>query len=91
MKSDGGCACTRANSTPVKRLRHRGRVREREKLSGTAAKDPGALQLLCFICNGHSSVHGLHTKNLVVALFVVEHRRGKVIKHILGGQWSVGL
>lgn len=36
-------------------------------------------------------MHCLHPKNLVVALFVIEHRRCKIFKHIVVIQRTVGL
>ena len=48
-------------------------------------------QLLSFIDKRYTRVHGLHAEHLVIALFIIEHRRGKVIKYILIRKGTVSL
>lgn len=36
-------------------------------------------------------MHGLHTQNLIVTLFVVEHRRGEIIEDVVCVERSIGL
>ena len=48
-------------------------------------------ELLCFIHQRLPSVHGLHAKDLVVALLVVKHARRKIVKDVLIGQRPVSL
>jgi hypothetical protein len=85
IKSDGGCACTSANSTPVKRLvlGH-----EMDALHHTAQSLP---ELFSLVCNRHTSVHSLHAQYLIVALLVIEHRGGKVLEDIFHGQRAICL
>lgn len=50
-----------------------------------------APEFLCLVEDGGAGVDGLHAKDLVVALLVVEHGRCKVVKHILGGERAMRL
>ena len=50
-----------------------------------------SLEFLSFVLQRYSRVHGLHTKDLIIALFVVKHRSGKIVKHILVCQWTIRL
>lgn len=36
-------------------------------------------------------MHGLHSQDLVVALFIVKHRCREVVKHVLFSKRSIGL
>lgn len=36
-------------------------------------------------------MHGLHAQDLIVTLLIIEHRRRKVVEHVLVCQRSVGL
>lgn len=36
-------------------------------------------------------MHCLHPKDLVVALFVIEHRRRKIVKHVVVIEWPISL
>lgn len=48
-------------------------------------------QFCGLVCDSHASVHGLHAQDLIVALLVVEHGGGKVIKDIVRVQRPVRL
>lgn len=50
-----------------------------------------ALELLCLVEDGGAGVHCLHAEHLVIALLVVEHRRRKVVKHVLRREWAMRL
>jgi hypothetical protein len=49
------------------------------------------LEFLGLVDYGRPGMHGLHAQDLVVALLVVEHGRGKIFKYILRGEWPIGL
>lgn len=50
-----------------------------------------SLEFLRLIDDGQAGMYGLHTQDLVVALLVVKHRGGKVVKDIVSGERTVGL
>lgn len=79
MKNVGGSECVTANSTPVNRLRLDMRGVRQTKTPIISH----LLEFFGFVRQSLPGVHGLHPQNLVVALFVIEHRMREVIEDIL--------
>ena len=84
MKREGGEACARANSMPVKRLGNRMSAGEKEG-------EKEMPEFLLLVQDGSAGVYCLHAQDLVVALLIVEHGRRKVVKHILRREGSMCL
>lgn len=49
------------------------------------------LEFLSFINKWCACMHSLHTEHLIIALLIIEHGRGKVLEHVLIGEWTVSL
>lgn len=48
-------------------------------------------QFRLFIVYFETSMHGLHTQDLVITLFIIKHRGGEVFKNILRCQRTISL
>jgi hypothetical protein len=49
------------------------------------------LELLCFIKNRSIGVLSLHSQEMVIALFIVEHGSREVVKDVVNGEWTISL